>query len=83
MPAAHVLPEPVTPISVWFFFPRRRPSTSFSIAWGWSPAGANALWSWNVAMDDLASRGPIDPGRPHYSPRPDGCQRQSGRPGAI
>ena len=34
-----VLPEPVTPSSVWYDSPSRMPSTSFSIASGWSPAG--------------------------------------------
>jgi hypothetical protein len=34
-----VLPEPVTPSSVWLGLPLRSPSTSFSIACGWSPAG--------------------------------------------
>ena len=33
-----VLPEPVTPNSVWYLYPFSSPSTSRSMAWGWSPA---------------------------------------------
>jgi hypothetical protein len=36
----NVLPEPVTPSSVWKLRPSWMPSTSFTIAVGWSPAGA-------------------------------------------
>jgi hypothetical protein len=35
-----VLPEPVTPSSVWKRSPRRRPAVSSAMARGWSPAGA-------------------------------------------
>jgi hypothetical protein len=35
----NVLPEPVTPSSVWCFAPDKMPSVSFAIACGWSPAG--------------------------------------------
>jgi hypothetical protein len=34
-----VLPEPVTPSSVWKLRPSLTPSTSWAIAAGWSPAG--------------------------------------------
>ena len=37
-----VLPEPVTPSSVWYACPPSRPSTSPRIASGWSPCGSNA-----------------------------------------
>src|SRR5688500_16886178 len=40
----YVLPEPVTPRRVWYARPSPRPSTSLSIACGWSPAGANDWW---------------------------------------
>lgn len=36
-----VLPEPVTPSSVWYFIPASKPAVSFAIASGWSPVGAN------------------------------------------
>ena len=42
----NVLPEPVTPRSVWNARPSVRPSTSFAMASGWSPAGSNGLKSW-------------------------------------
>jgi hypothetical protein len=35
----YVLPEPVTPSSVCFARPLSKPSISFAIACGWSPAG--------------------------------------------
>src|SRR3569832_1930176 len=35
----NVLPEPVTPRSVWNTSPSFTPSTSLSMAVGWSPAG--------------------------------------------
>ncbi|MDQ0591483.1 hypothetical protein QFZ47_005592 [Variovorax paradoxus] len=34
-----VLPDPVTPSSVWNTSPSSTPSTSPSMAFGWSPAG--------------------------------------------
>jgi hypothetical protein len=37
----YVLPDPVTPSSVWNESPSSMPSTSLSIASGWSPAGWN------------------------------------------
>ena len=36
-----VLPDPVTPKSVWCFMPAFRLRVSFSMASGWSPAGLN------------------------------------------
>jgi hypothetical protein len=35
----NVLPEPVTPSSVWNDSPFSTPSTNWSMAAGWSPAG--------------------------------------------
>src|SRR5690242_8400764 len=35
----NVLPEPVTPRSVWCFAPDKTASVSFAMACGWSPAG--------------------------------------------
>jgi predicted membrane metal-binding protein len=46
----NVLPDPVTPISVWSFLPARSPSVSRLIAAGWSPAGFIALFSSNFAI---------------------------------
>src|SRR3954454_7057851 len=37
----YVLPEPVTTSSVWWRRPRESPSTSLSMACGWSPVGSN------------------------------------------
>jgi hypothetical protein len=37
-----VLPEPVTPSSVWWRRFLRMPSVSSAIAFGWSPAGSNS-----------------------------------------
>src|SRR4051812_47795170 len=34
-----VLPDPVTPIRVWYFSPVWKARVNFSMAWGWSPAG--------------------------------------------
>src|SRR5947209_8469233 len=34
-----VLPDPVTPSSVWYLSPRLRPAVSSAMALGWSPAG--------------------------------------------
>ena len=36
----NVLPEPVTPSSVWYRLPACSDRTSASIASGWSPVGA-------------------------------------------
>ncbi len=36
-----VLPDPVTPSSVWYLSPRTRPAVSSTMALGWSPAGSN------------------------------------------
>src|SRR5665647_340179 len=41
----NVLPDPVTPRSVWNESPSSRPSISFVIASGWSPAGGNGWCS--------------------------------------
>ena len=41
----NVLPEPVTPSSTWALSPRRRPSTSWSIACGWSPRSSKSVSS--------------------------------------
>src|SRR6266540_3030443 len=38
----NVLPEPVTPRRVCCFSPWPSPSTSLSIAWGWSPVGSKS-----------------------------------------
>jgi hypothetical protein len=40
-----VLPDPVTPSSVWKSLPERIDSTSFAIAAGWSPVGEYGEWS--------------------------------------
>jgi hypothetical protein len=40
----YVLPEPVTPSSVWQTRPSFSPCVRRSIASGWSPAGAMASW---------------------------------------
>src|SRR5215472_2423344 len=42
-----VLPEPVTPSSVWNASPSWIPSTSPAMASGWSPAGGYGRKSWN------------------------------------
>src|SRR5258708_7886344 len=39
----NVLPEPVMPSNTWPFSPRASPSTSFSIACGWSRVGEEGL----------------------------------------
>src|SRR5687768_9284865 len=39
-----VLPEPVTPRSVWKRSPRPSPAVSSAMARGWSPAGWNGAW---------------------------------------
>ena len=44
-----VLPEPVTPSSVWKASPSRTPSTSLAIASGWSPDGG---YGWNSAKGE-------------------------------
>jgi len=41
----NVLPDPVTPKSVWNDRPSASPSMSFSMAAGWSPAGSKGLRS--------------------------------------
>ena len=43
--AVKVLPDPVTPRSVWKASPSFTPSISFSIARGWSPAGGYGWFS--------------------------------------
>ena len=47
-----VLPEPVTPSSVWNASPSSMPSTSCSIAVGWSPAGRYGWNSWNGELSN-------------------------------
>ena len=42
-----VLPEPVTPSSVWNARPSSMPSHSCAMAVGWSPAGGYGWNSWN------------------------------------
>src|SRR5215213_8613111 len=44
-----VLPDPVTPRSVWNRSPRSTPLNSSAIARGWSPAGWKGAWRWKVA----------------------------------
>jgi hypothetical protein len=53
-----VFPDPVTPSSVWCASPSFNPSTSFSMACGWSPAGLNLLCKTN----GFASRFGIEKG---------------------
>src|ERR1700685_4754367 len=55
----NVLPEPVTPRSVWYRFPEERDPTSASIAWGWSPVGLYSEVSLNCManQDDIGQRG--------------------------
>lgn len=43
----YVLPEPVTPSSVWYDRPSSMFSTSLRMASGWSPAGGYGWYSWN------------------------------------
>src|SRR5664279_226204 len=45
---ANVLPEPVTPRSVWCLAPDKMPSVSFAMACGWSPAGLKGATSSNM-----------------------------------
>src|SRR5690606_13243126 len=45
-----VLPEPVTPSSVWYRSPRFSPADSSRIACGWSPRSGNGSWRSKVAM---------------------------------
>ncbi|MNV87842.1 hypothetical protein D3C71_1819980 [compost metagenome] len=45
--AVKVLPVPVAPSSVWYLTPDSMLSTSFSMAWGWSPWGENSETSSN------------------------------------
>src|SRR3990172_928465 len=45
-----VLPDPVTPRRVWYLSPRRRPSVSSRIAFGWSPAGWNGATTSNLGL---------------------------------
>src|SRR5437867_9735429 len=46
----NVLPEPVTPSSVWCASPRCRPSVRPSMAWGWSPVGRKSETILNSGM---------------------------------
>src|SRR4051794_20394113 len=47
--AVNVLPVPVAPRSTWKPLPAWKFATSCSMAFGWSPAGAYSLTSWNFA----------------------------------
>jgi hypothetical protein len=54
-----VLPEPVTPMSVWYFFPSAvTPAASLSIACGWSPSGLNGLTTSNRSIGDTSEQVP-------------------------
>ena len=48
--SVNVLPEPVTPSSVWWRSPRASPSDSRSMAAGWSPVGSKSATSWKSGM---------------------------------
>src|SRR5690606_24502329 len=52
----NVLPEPVTPSSVWCLLFARRDSTSVAMACGWSPVGAYSEASLNKPMWQQASK---------------------------
>ena len=52
-----VLPEPVTPSSVWKARPSWMPSTSLAIASGWSPAGAIRLVQFERAVGESEVHG--------------------------
>ena len=41
-----VLPDPVTPNSVWWAKPFSKPASKRRIASGWSPSGLNVEWTW-------------------------------------
>ncbi len=56
-----VLPEPVTPRSVWYRSPRRSPAVSSAMARGWSPAG----WKGRLDLKGRVRHG----GRLHRSGR--------------
>ena len=45
-----VLPEPVTPSSVWYLSPRWSPAVSSAMALGWSPAGWKGAWTSNLVV---------------------------------
>ncbi|MCY1242158.1 hypothetical protein D9M68_914540 [compost metagenome] len=49
------MPDPVTPSSVWYDRPSSTPSTSWRIASGWSPAGANGWYSWNGEPENVTN----------------------------
>ena len=44
----NVLPEPVTPSNVWYFFPASIPLDKYSIACGWSPVGLYSECNLNI-----------------------------------
>src|ERR1700690_3314556 len=54
---ANVLPEPVTPSSVWFLAPDKMPSVSFAMACGWSPAGRKGATSSNMRSEGRSATG--------------------------
>src|SRR3954447_25279850 len=45
-----VLPDPVTPSSVWNLSPRFRPAVSSAMALGWSPAGEKGAMTSNRGL---------------------------------
>src|SRR5690349_9633448 len=69
----NVLPEPVMPSRTWASLLRRRPSTSSSIARGWSPPGWYGATSLKPALprDELeppAGGLLAEPARPPFTP---------------
>ena len=74
----HVLPVPVAPSSVWWRMPRWSPSTSCSIACGWSPVGSNGATSSEVghAPDHSRTRPRLEQA---FDLRPDAVARRNGR----
>ena len=52
----NVLPEPVTPRSVWYLAPLPISRTSCSIACGWSPAGLKSETNLNCIVEKYTVR---------------------------
>lgn len=46
----YVLPEPVTPKRVLYWFPASIDSLNAFMAWGWSPAGSYSLTTLNSVI---------------------------------